>query len=180
MSMHKLGPRGFSVVTAVALLPLLSACGASGAVSSAASNAASVASKAASVAASAASANAGDSSSAPAESNSPAGSTAPAGTSTIAAAADYCGAFTAMQKVAGKGDVATAVAVFHQSAADMKKYAPAEIADSANAYADILDKVASAIEAHQAQGTSTLAKELGANPKALTDVATYVAKHCVG
>ena len=32
-----------------------------------------------------------------------------------------------MQKVAGKGDVATAVAVFHQSAADMKKYAPAGI-----------------------------------------------------
>jgi hypothetical protein len=82
--------------------------------------------------------------------------------------------------VAGKGDTAAAVATFRQSAADMRTYAPAEIADSAKAYADILDTVATAIEGHQAKAASTLMQELGANPKVVTDVSTYVAKNCTG
>ena len=174
MSMPTIRPRAVALASLVAVVPLLAACGGSGAVSTAASNVQSAASKAASVAASAASAA---SSSEPADTSSPSASSAAGGAS---AAADYCGAFFAMQKVAGKGDTAAAIATFHQSAADMRKYAPAEIADSANAYADILDTVATAIEGHQAKATSTLVKELGANPKVVTDVSTYVAKNCTG
>jgi len=174
MSMPTIRPRAVALASLVAVVPLLAACGGSGAVSTAASNVQSAASKAASVAASAASAA---SSSEPADTSSPSASSAAGGAS---AAADYCGAFFAMQKVAGKGDTAAAIATFHQSAADMRKYAPAEIADSANAYADILDTVATAIEGHQAKATSTLVKSLAANPKVVTDVSTYVAKNCTG
>ena len=174
MPMPMIRTRAVALVSLVVVLPLLSACGGSGAVSAAASNVQSAASQAASVAASAASAA---SSSEPADTRSPSVSSSSGG---VASAADYCGAFFAMQKVAGKGDTAAAVATFRQSAADMRTYAPAEIADSAKAYADILDTVATAIEGHQAKATSTLVKELGANPKVVTDVSTYVAKNCTG
>ena len=174
MPMPMIRTRAVALVSLVVVLPLLSACGGSGAVSTAASNVQSAASQAASVAASAASAA---SSSEPADTSSPSVSSSSGG---VASAADYCGAFFAMQKVAGKGDTAAAVATFRQSAADMRTYAPAEIADSAKAYADILDTVATAIEGHEAKATSTLVKELGANPKVVTDVSTYVAKNCTG
>jgi len=174
MPMLMIRTRAVALASVVVALPLLAACGASGAVSTAASNVQSAASKAASVAASAASAA---SSSEPTETSSPSESSSAAG---VTSASDYCGAFFAMQKVAGKGDTAAAAATFHQSAADMRTYAPAEIADSAKAYADILDTVATAIEGHQAKAASTLMQELGANPKVVTDVSTYVAKNCTG
>ena len=170
MSMLTIRPRTVALASLVAVLPLLTACGGSGAVSTAASNVQSAASQAASAASAA-------SSSEPADTSSPSVSSSAGGAS---AAADYCGAFFALQKVAGVGDTAAAVARFHQSAADMRKYAPAGIADSANAYADILDTVATAIEGHQAKATSTLIKALAADPKVVTDVSTYVAKNCTG
>jgi vacuolar-type H+-ATPase catalytic subunit A/Vma1 len=94
------------------------------------------------------------------------------------AASDYCGAFKEMQAVTKQPSTAVAAAAFRQAAADMKKYAPAEITDSANAYADVLVKVADSIESHQAKATSTLMKELSANPTMIAEVSAYVAKHC--
>jgi hypothetical protein len=172
---------------AVSVVPLLSACGGSAA-TNAASAASSLASKAASVASSAAATNGGDSSSPTPDSSSPdATSSSPDATSgsptsgtTVAASSDYCGAFKELQGASKQGGGAAAAAVFHQAAADMKKYAPAEIADSANAYADLVEAVATALDNGTPGATSQLATSLAAKPQMMSQVVGYVAKNCGG
>ena len=114
------------------------------------------------------------------DASSPASSPTQDSASPVAAgsASDYCGAFKEMQAVTKQASTAVAAAAFRQAAADMKQFAPAEITDSANAYADVLIKVAAAIDAHEAKATSTLMKDLNANPKMIAEVSTYVAKNC--
>ncbi len=56
-------------------------------------------------------------------------------------ATDFCGAFAEIQAVseASSTDFASAGAQFQAAGSDMRKYAPAEIQQAANTYADVMD-----------------------------------------
>lgn len=95
-------------------------------------------------------------------------------------ATDFCGAFEGLDAV---GDAATdgdAAEVFRNAAADMKKYAPAEIATEANAYADALAALADTIDGN-AGGISAqqaFAEVLAQSTDEIGVLATYVGKNC--
>jgi hypothetical protein len=95
-------------------------------------------------------------------------------------ATDFCGAFEELDAV---GDAATdgdAAEVFRNAAADMKKYAPAEIATEANAYADAIAALADTIDG-SAGGISAqqaFAEVLAQSTDEIGVLAAYVGKNC--
>ena len=78
-------------------------------------------------------------------------------------------------------DFAGAAAKAQAAAADMKKYAPAEIQQAANTYADIVNTVAQSIasgtidSSSMAQAVSTA---LAGNGKDIATTALWVSKNC--
>ncbi len=95
-------------------------------------------------------------------------------------ATDFCGAFEELDAV---GDAATdgdAAEVFRNVAADMKKYAPAEIATEANAYADALAALADTIDgnAGSISAQQAFAEVLAQSTDEIGVLATYVGKNC--
>ena len=99
------------------------------------------------------------------------------------AATDFCGAFKELQALndAPSGDLATMGAQFQAAAADMRKYAPAEIKDAANTYAAVMDNIGKAA----AGGTfdkvalqKAIADGMAGNAKDIGTTAVWVAKNC--
>lgn len=96
-------------------------------------------------------------------------------------ATDFCGAFTELDKLPDEATEADAVAAFRGAAADMRKYAPAEIADSVEKYAAAIEALAQTLETKDV-GTSgvgdALQTLLAENAKDIGTVAVYVGKNC--
>ena len=98
-------------------------------------------------------------------------------------AADFCGAFKELQALndSPSGDLATMGAQFQAAAADMRKYAPAEIKDAANTYADVMDNIGKAA----AGGTvdegalqKAISEGMAGNAGDIGTTAVWVAKNC--
>lgn len=167
--------RALSVAVLAAASLVLAACG-GGAASEVAQ----------SVASSAASSPAASSSEpAPAESSSTAAATpsddssssepAPGGKAT-----DFCGAFKELDNVGDVSSDSEAAEVFRTAAADMKKYAPAEVSKEANAYADAIAALADTIDG-SAGGLSAqqaFAEVLAQSTDEIGKLAVYVGKNC--
>ena len=119
---------------------------------------------------------------------SPAETTSPSGTpssSTVAGgtATDYCGAFKEIQAVndTPSSDPATAGAKMQKAAADMRKYAPAEITKAANTYANVMDNIGKAAASgsfDQAALAKAISDGMAGNAKDIATVAVWVAKNC--
>ena len=99
------------------------------------------------------------------------------------AATDFCGAFKELQALndAPSGDLATMGAQFQAAAADMRKYAPAEIKDAANTYADVMDNIGKAAAGgtfDEAALQKAIADGMAGNAKDIGTTAVWVAKNC--
>jgi len=98
-------------------------------------------------------------------------------------ATDYCGAFKEIQAIndAPSSDPASAGAKMQAAAADMRKYAPAEIEKAANTYADVMDNIGKAA-ASGSFNQSALAKAvsdgMAGDAKDIATVAVWVARNC--
>jgi predicted small secreted protein len=93
---------------------------------------------------------------------------------------DFCGAFKELDRVGDASSDAEAAEVFRTAAADMKKYAPAEVSKEANAYADALAALADTIDGN-AGGISAqqaFAEVLSQSTKEIGVLAVYVGKNC--
>jgi hypothetical protein len=98
-------------------------------------------------------------------------------------ASDYCGAFKEIQAIndAPSSDPASAGAQMQAAAADMRKYAPAEIEKAANTYADVMDnigKAAASGSVDQAAFKKAISEGMAGNAKDIGTVAVWVAKNC--
>ncbi len=128
--------------------------------------------------------------SSPAESTSPSASdtTLPSEAPTSApvaggTATDFCGAFKEIQKVSEtpSGDFASVGAQFQAAAADMRKFAPAEIAAAANTYADVMDNIGKTFASgtlDEAAMVKALSDGIAGNAKDIALVAVWVSKNC--
>jgi len=99
------------------------------------------------------------------------------------AATDFCGAFKELQALndAPSGDLATMGAQFQAAAADMRKYAPAEIKDAANTYAAVMDNIGKAAAGgtfDEAALQKAIADGMAGNAKDIGTTAVWVAKNC--
>jgi len=108
----------------------------------------------------------------------------PAATSAFAAdvppgtATDFCSAYTEF-KTAAQADTPQAVgAGFRAAAADMRKYAPAEIKAGATMYADMLDEIGKQIAAGGATPETIGSGQSAERRQALADSILWVAKNC--
>ncbi len=98
-------------------------------------------------------------------------------------ATDFCGAFKELQAISDSsaGDLASAGAQFQAAAADIRKFAPAEIASAANTYADVMDNIGKAIAGgtlDEAGLSKALADGIAGNAKDIGTTAVWVAKNC--
>ena len=98
-------------------------------------------------------------------------------------ATDFCGAFKELQALNGapSGDLATMGAQFQAAAADMRKYAPAEIKDAANTYAAVMDNIGKAAAGgtfDEAALQKAIADGMAGNAKDIGTTAVWVAKNC--
>ena len=98
-------------------------------------------------------------------------------------ATDFCGAFKELQALndAPSGDLATMGAQFQAAAADMRKYAPAEIKDAANTYAAVMDNIGKAATGgtfDKAALQKAIADGMAGNAKDIGTTAVWVAKNC--
>ncbi len=115
-------------------------------------------------------------------------STAPSEGSTSApvaggTATDFCGAFKELQALNDNptGDIATMGAQFQAAAADMRKYAPAEIAQAANTYADVMDNIGKAAAGgavDEAALQKAITDGMAGNAKDIGTTAVWVSKNC--
>ena len=99
------------------------------------------------------------------------------------AATDFCGAFKELQALndAPSGDLATMGAQFQAAAADMRKYAPAEIKDAANTYAAVMDNIGKAAAGgtfDEAALQKAMSDGMAGNAKNIATTAVWVAKNC--
>jgi hypothetical protein len=98
-------------------------------------------------------------------------------------ATDFCGAFKELQVLndAPTGDLASMGAQFQAAAADMRKYAPAEIKDAANTYANVMDNIGKAAAGgtfDQAAVQKAISEGMAGNSKDIATTAVWVAKNC--
>jgi hypothetical protein len=98
-------------------------------------------------------------------------------------ATDFCGAFKELSALndAPPGDLASMGALFQAAAADMRKYAPAEIKDAATTYADVMDNIGKAAAGgtfDQAAMQKAIADGMAGNAKNIAATAVWVAKNC--
>ena len=114
--------------------------------------------------------------------------TSPSGAPTSApvaggTATDFCGAFKELSALndAPTGDLASMGAQFQAAAADMRKYAPAEIKDAANTYADVMANIGKAAAGgtfDQAALQKAISDGMAGNAKNIAATAVWVAKNC--
>ena len=98
-------------------------------------------------------------------------------------ATDFCGAFKELEALnhASSFDLATAGAQFRAVAADMRKYAPAEIAKAANTYADVMDNIGKAAAAgtfDKAALQKAISVGMAGSAADIGTTAVWVAKNC--
>jgi hypothetical protein len=98
-------------------------------------------------------------------------------------ATDFCGAFQELQSVSEvpSGDLATVGAKFRAAAADMRKFAPADIKQAANAYADVVDSIGRAATGgtlDEAGISKAMADGMSGDANDITKVALWVSKNC--
>lgn len=98
-------------------------------------------------------------------------------------ATDFCGAFKEIQAVSETptGDVASVGARFQAAAADMRKFAPAEIAAAANTYADVMDNIGKAFASgtlDQAAMSKAISDGMAGNATDIGTVAVWIGKNC--
>jgi hypothetical protein len=98
-------------------------------------------------------------------------------------ATDFCGAFKELQAIseAPAGDLASAAAQFQAAAADMRTYAPAEIMQAANTYADLIDSIGKAVASGsitEASLSNAISDGMAGKAKDIAATATWVAKNC--
>ena len=98
-------------------------------------------------------------------------------------ATDFCGAFKGLQALndAASGDLASMGAQLQAAAADMRKFAPAEIKDAANTYANVMDTIGKAAAGgtfDQAALQKAISDGMAGNAKDIGTTAVWVAKNC--
>lgn len=98
-------------------------------------------------------------------------------------ATDFCGAFKELQALndAPSGDLASMGAQLQAAAADMRKYAPAEIAKAANTYADVMDNIGKAAAGgsiDEAALQKAISDGMAGNATDIGTTAVWVAKNC--
>jgi hypothetical protein len=98
-------------------------------------------------------------------------------------ATDFCGAFKELQALndSPSGDLASIGAQFQAAAADMRKYAPAEIKDAATTYADVMDNIGKAAAGgsfDEAAMQKAISEGMAGNAKNIAATAVWVAKNC--
>ena len=114
--------------------------------------------------------------------------TSPSGAPTSApvaggTATDFCGAFKELSALndAPSGDLATMGAQFQAAAADMRKYAPAEIKDAATTYADVMDNIGKAAAGgtfDEAALQKAISDGMAGSARNIATTAVWVAKNC--
>jgi hypothetical protein len=174
------------LIAPLSLLFLVALAGCSSTTSTAASSAAPAATSAAASAAPAAT-TAAPSPSEAASQPAPA-TTAPSEAPTSApvaggTATDFCGAFKELQALNDNpsGDLASMGAQFQAAASDMRKYAPAEIKDAANTYADVMDNIGKAVadgSVDEAALQKAIQDGMAGNAKDIATTAKWVATNC--
>jgi hypothetical protein len=97
-------------------------------------------------------------------------------------ATDFCGAFKELEAIDTNGaNVASVGAQFQAAAADVRKYAPAEIKEAANTYADLLDSIGKAAAGgsiDEASLKNAISDGMAGNAKDIGTTAVWVAKNC--
>lgn len=113
-------------------------------------------------------------------------SVAPASAPAVGGSAtDFCGAFKVLQAIndteTAPGDLTSVGAQMQAAAADMRKYAPAEIEKAASTYANVMDGIGKAISSGSVDETSfmkAIADGMAGNAKDIATTAVWVAKNC--
>jgi hypothetical protein len=100
-------------------------------------------------------------------------------------ATDFCGAFKVLEAIndneAPSGDLASVGTQMQAAAADMRKYAPAEIQKAANTYADLMDSIGKAVAGgsiDEASLAKAISDGMAGNAKDIGTTAVWVAKNC--
>ena len=119
------------------------------------------------------------------QSEAPASAPASAQTSAPVAggtATDFCGAFKELEAIDTNGaNMATVGAQFQAAAADMRKYAPAEIQQAANTYANLMESIGKAAAGgsiDEASLAKAISDGIAGNAKDISTTAVWVAKNC--
>ena len=168
--------RRLSICAALLGVAALGVAGCSGGHSKASSSATppnSAASTSASASASASSVSTAAANPAPAATSALVPADVPAGTAT-----DFCSAYTEFKTAAQAGTPQAVGAGFRAAAADMRKYAPAEIKAGAAMYADMLDEIGKQIAAGGAKPETIGSGQSAERRQALADSILWVAKNC--
>ena len=97
-------------------------------------------------------------------------------------ATDFCGAFKELEAIDTNGaNMATVGAQFQAAAADMRKYAPAEIQQAANTYANLMESIGKAAAGgsiDEASMAKAISDGMAGNAKDIGTTAVWVAKNC--
>jgi len=112
---------------------------------------------------------------------SPSAATTSTGNSAGGAATDYCTAFTELEKAQGAANPAAAGAAFEAAAADMRKFAPPEIKDAAETYADLMETIGKAAQSSnmdKASLSKAMAVGIAGKAKDVATVAKWVSTNC--
>ena len=121
----------------------------------------------------------GASSTGPSEAPASAPTSAPAAGGT---ATDFCGAFKELEAIDTNGaNMASVGAQFQAAAADMRKYAPAEIQQAANTYANLMESIGKAAAGgsiDEASLAKAISDGMAGNAKDIGTTAVWVAKNC--
>ena len=116
-----------------------------------------------------------------------ASSTGPSGVPATAPAAggtatDFCGAFRELEAIdTNVANMASVGAQFQAAAADMRKFAPVEIKQAANSYADLMDSIGKAATTgsmDEASLAKAISEGMAGNAKDIATTAVWVAKNC--
>jgi len=96
-------------------------------------------------------------------------------------ATNFCGAFKELETSKATGNTAAFGAGFRAAAADMRKYAPAEIKDAAGTYADLIDNIGTSAQGgtmDKAGLEKSLAIAMAGKSADIAKVAIWVGKNC--
>ena len=96
-------------------------------------------------------------------------------------ATNFCGAFKELETSKATGNTAAFGAGFRAAAADMRKYAPAEIKAAAGTYADLIDTIGTSAQGgtmDKAGLEKSLATAMAGKSADIAKVAIWVGKNC--
>ena len=105
----------------------------------------------------------------------------PSGVPAGGVATNFCGAFKELETSKATGNTAAFGAGFLAAAADMRKYAPAEIKDAAGTYADLIESIGTAAQGgtmDKAGLEKSLATAMAGKSADIAKVAIWVGKNC--